>query len=314
MKHRDLREAFPAVPERFEKRIHTTMMHMEELSMKTKHKVKLSLVVALVLIAAVGMALAAAQWGVLDFLTYKDENGDSVGTEYLSPMVTPVEQSYQGDGFSVSVHDLLCDGASLSLAWSYANTASQEPLFFYCDLAVGDDARSAEASVLGDGGKCLSLQETSREAGLWNLSPILENGEILPVVLKIDVLKSKAPIEQKELPDSVASKMTDADWKAYEAQSKQAMKDGKLLVENGVAVVPPLSDPLWEALSSGKISQAQAMIELGLMERVDRFELRIPVTVYNERKSALTEDQPIEKRMDGYTMRITRADLYPSAT
>ena len=54
MKHRDLQEAFPAVPERFEKRIHTTMMHMEDQSMKTKHKVKLSLVVALVLITVDG--------------------------------------------------------------------------------------------------------------------------------------------------------------------------------------------------------------------------------------------------------------------
>ena len=243
------------------------------------------------------------------------KSGDSVGTEYLSPMVTPIEQSYQGDGFSVSVHDMLCDGALLSLAWSYTNDAAQEPLFFYCELGIEDDVHVAEASVLRDGGgTCLIPQATVQEGGRWTLNPILENGDTLPIVLKIDVLKSKAPIEHKDLPDSVASKMTDADWKAYEAQSKQAMRDGKLLVENGVALVPSLSAELEEALLSGAINQAQAIIGMGLMERVDQFELKIPVTVHNERKSALSDDQPIEKQMDGYTMRITRADLYPSTT
>ena len=314
MKRLDLREAFPAVPERFEKRIHTTMMNMEDLSMKTKHKAKLSLVVVLVLVVLVSAALAAAQWGVLDFLTYRGKDGNAVGMDYLAPMVTPVEQTHQGDGFSVSVQDLLCDGASLSLAWTYTNAASQEPLFFYYDLVLEDGAHRAENLMSGMGGTALQLQGTAQEAGLWRLDPILEDGASLPVVLKIDVLKSKVPVEYKDLPDSVASQMTDAEHEANYAQSQKIMREGKLLVENGVAATPRMTDEVWGALTSGEISQSQAMIEMGLMERVDGFELKIPVTVRNERKSALPEGQPIEKQMDGYTMRVTRADLYPSAT
>jgi len=83
--------------------------------------------------------------------------------------------------------------------------------------------------------------------------------------------------------------------------------DGRLLVKHGQLITT-------RNLQSEEDTDLERMLAAGLLERVDQFVMQIPITVTSEVKSALNGGQPIEKPMDGYTIRVTRADLHPNAT
>ncbi|MCL1855599.1 MAG: hypothetical protein FWF86_07690, partial [Clostridia bacterium] len=96
-------------------------------------------------------------------------------------------------------------------------------------------------------------------------------------------------------------------WEEYETVSDEEAWDGKLLVKHGQLITP-------RNLQSEEGKDLDRMLAAGLLERVDQFEIQIPVTVTSEVKSALDGGLPIEKPMDGYTLRVTCADLHPNAT
>ena len=63
----NLRDAFAPAPEHFTLRMQATFEHMEELTVKRRHRITLAALVA-VLVLLLGVALAAGSFGVLDFL------------------------------------------------------------------------------------------------------------------------------------------------------------------------------------------------------------------------------------------------------
>ncbi|MCL2810456.1 MAG: hypothetical protein FWD25_01005 [Clostridia bacterium] len=304
MKQFELKDAFPAVPASFERRIRHTALEMEQVTMKRQHKFKVALVCALVSVALLSVAIAASlQWGVLDFLIYRDEDGNPVGEAYLAPMVKGVNLLHQTDDFSLTVHDYICDGTALSTAWTFDNK-SDEALFLYHSLTLDGKYRAGFWMGPPSQGYYLPSGQSADVGAVWTIEPQMQAGETLTATLEFDVIRSKAEFLMPEMPTENSSQ---ADWDAYLASCFEAMESDRLVVQLRELTAP-------RSMQSEIGSDLDRMLEAGLVERVDQFGIQIPITVQNEVKSALADGQPIQKQMDGYVIFITRADLYPNAT
>jgi len=117
------------------------------------------------------------------------------------------------------------------------------------------------------------------------------------------VVRSHAEIFAPEVPIT----NSEEEWSAYEAACAEAAQAGKLVVKHG-QLITPLS------LQTEEGRDLDRMLAAGLLELVDQFEMEISITADGAVKSALADGRPIEKRMEGYTIRVTRADLYRNAT
>lgn len=307
MKPIDLKNAFPSCPEHFEARIHSTIREMERLTMMKKHKIRLVVALSLALVILAGVALAASlRWGVLDFLTARDESGKPIGGDYLQPLIQPIDLVQKTASAKITVLDSLCDGTNLTLAWTCENQSDMD-LYLFKEISIHGGHYMMETTRGELDGRSLAPGGMAHCAESWNISPIAPDGEDLHVTLELTLLRSKVETVSVDLPDAIASTMSEAEWAAYYDQYSEKNLGGKLFVENGMAILPI-------SARNDERSNAQNFMDAGLMELADHIVMDVPIQVVMQEKSALIDGQPIEKQMDGYTIRVTRADLYPNAT
>jgi len=304
MKPHDWNDAFPQAPARFEARIRYTVSEMEQLTMKRNHKLKMILVIAMMLIALLSVAVAASlQWGVLDFLTYRDDDGSIIGESHLAPLVNELDLTRRTDDFILTVRDSICDGTTFVAAWSFDNAKPDEPLFLYYSLHLDGERVTDLRLGTHPAGYYIAGGDSSNTGVVWALGRTMQAGGTGIATISYDVIRSKVELFVPETPAT----HTETAWEDYEVGYDEQALGGRLLAKHGQLITP-------QNLQSEEGTDLDRMLSAGLLERVDQFEIQIPITATSEVKSALDGGIPIEKPMDGYAIRVTRADLHPNAT
>ena len=188
-----LKKAFAPASDDFRHHMETTLDNMEDLTMKKTPRRISALAVALIILLIAGVALAAAHFGVLEFITYRDQEGNALVNETLIAHVQPIGETLTGDAASVTVLDAICDGASLSLAWTAQNNLTDEDVYVFWHLMIeeGMSYRAGDYTpnefVLGSG--------QTREGGLTaSLVPFAE-GDTLRVDVYFTILAAERDIE-----------------------------------------------------------------------------------------------------------------------
>lgn len=188
-----LKKAFAPASDEFRRHMETTLDNMEDLTMKKTPRRVSALAVALIILLIAGVALAAAHFGVMEFITYRDQEGNPLVNETLIGHVQPIGETLTGNAASVTVLDAICDGASLSLAWTAQNTLPDEDVYVFWHLMLEDDMsyRAGDYTpnefILGSG--------QTREGGLTaSLVPFAE-GDTLRVNVYFTILAAERDIE-----------------------------------------------------------------------------------------------------------------------
>ncbi|MDR2506081.1 MAG: DUF4179 domain-containing protein [Oscillospiraceae bacterium] len=272
-----------------------------------KHKFRITIAVALALVCVLSAALAASvQFGVLEFLTLRDKNGNIVGEERLAPLVQSLNLIHETNDFTLTLNDFICDGAALSAAWTLDAANSTDALFLSFSLTIDEGVEAIIGFSPPEWGRFIAGGEIVHDGAIWELQPevIAEDGAYFTATLHYEVLRSSVALFTEALPDS----NDQDDWNAYYAARDKAESAGKLVVQAGQLLVPPYLKDAEEGTNT------ERMIAAGLVERADQFDMQFPVMAANPPRSGLIANQPVEKTLDGYTIRVTRADIYDNAT
>ena len=100
-----------------------------------KRKISIGLIAALIVLAIAGGVAMAAHYGVLDFLSWTDEDGRQHVNESLQGAVQQLGEIYDGEQMRMEVTDALYDkeGGVFTIAWTIANKAPQEQAYILCE-------------------------------------------------------------------------------------------------------------------------------------------------------------------------------------
>lgn len=186
-----LQKAFVPASEEFYHHIETTLDHMEELTMKKTSRRVSAVAVVLIILLIAGVALAAAHFGVLDFISYPDQDGNMRFNEALIPHVQPIAQTLDGEAVSVTIHDAICDGTTMTLAWTVQNKLPDRDVFIFWHAAIDNPSYRAgnytPNEFILEGGQ-------TREGGIFvSLVPFVE-GSTLHVDVSFTVLEMEREI------------------------------------------------------------------------------------------------------------------------
>ncbi|MEA5013407.1 MAG: hypothetical protein VB099_02495 [Candidatus Limiplasma sp.] len=295
----NLRDAFAPAPEHFTLRMQATFEHMEELTVKRRHRITLAALVA-VLVLLLGVALAAGSFGVLDFLARPNEDGTKTVNEALVEHVQDVKINKDGTASQVQVLDAICDGNTLSLAWSLENLSDQN-LFVTWDALVDGGERHFNGGS-GTGYEFFVEAGKAMDGGFsYNLDPVVTEGSV-EVQLSFRVMSPKGEVVKGQ---ALSDTMTEEEQRAALEKTEAEAKSGKLVVIGGEIELPA------EMLAEGE-SKADSLERLGLMETVDSFEIAFTLKTTGATRSLLPQGAPEEKRFEGYRMILSQADLSPT--
>lgn len=143
----DWKEIFGKPEQGFVNRVHATLDGLTEAGTSRctpqhfRRRRLLTLTAVLVLLA--GAALAAAEYGVLDFLLGIHEQPQR--REVLEPLVTPVNAEAEAGAVSLEISGVWTDGEMLAMDWRIQNREPQTPVYVQIDqwtlngIRVGSD-------------------------------------------------------------------------------------------------------------------------------------------------------------------------------
>ncbi len=294
----ELKKAFAPAPERFELRMQYTFEHMEDLTVKRRHHITLVAIVA-VLVLMIGVALAAASFGVMDFLSYRNEDGTTTVNEALWEYVQPVQKEQEGSATRLTVQDAICDGTTFSLAWTLENQANEQ--VYVCWDAVLNDGEVAFNGGSMTGYEFFLAERERMDGGMsMNLDPLPE-GDTVDVKVYFHVLAPKAAVlEGQALRDT----MTEAEQQEALDKMEKDMTDGNLVIVGGEIELPNGAaregEPKWQTLE-----------RLGLMKQVDSYEMSFQLNVTTQYRDLL-QGQPMEHAFDGYRVILSEAKASPT--
>lgn len=284
-----LKRAFVPASAEFHRHIAATLDNMEELTMR-KTSPRISVVAVVLIIALIaGVALAAAHFGVLDFITYRDPDGSVKFNEILIPHVQPIGKILEGEAANVTLHDAICDGASMSLAWTINNKLPDEEVYVYWSLAIWKDDISVGYGdmtptefLLPGGG--------SREGGITTrLTPFLEGGT-LDVSVTFVILAPEREVVQ------VDALSTDTD---------QLLAEGKMVMKWDSIQLP------YENYLDNE-SKTDALVRLGYMRQLDAFVIPLTLDVTSGVTDILDRADKTEVLSEDHRMVLSSIEYTPT--
>ena len=169
----DWKEIFGKPDQGFVNRVHATLEGLTEAGTSRctpqhfRRRRLLTLTAVLVLLA--GAALAAAEYGVLDFLLGIHEQPQR--REVLEPLVTPVNAEAEAGTVSLEISGVWTDGEMLAMDWRIQNREPQTPVYVQIDqwtlngICVGSDG--------SDSFDCQWLP------GLYAPDGVMQDGEVI---------------------------------------------------------------------------------------------------------------------------------------
>ena len=134
MTEKRLKDAFGETPLSVQYRVKNALNGpKEETHMK---KLSVGLVCALLVVALLGgAAIAGTQWGVLDFLGWRDNEGNVIAAKQIAAAVQTVGETYDGEAVKINVTDAVYDnvGKAYTLAWTLENKTPGTEYYVFCD-------------------------------------------------------------------------------------------------------------------------------------------------------------------------------------
>jgi len=216
------------------------------------------------------------------------EDGITLDFSQQSLISTP-QLSYETDDFILTVDGFRSDGEYYSMDWTFNKLHEEDALFSQFEMIVSGEKITGTPwgwSTIYYHGRA---GETGHSVSGKPWYPFSAEKQ-LAVKIVFNVYRSKVDLLVPE-------------WHADQSEFTPEILDGRLLVLGNSLVVP-------ESFQGEGIRAVDEMIAAGLLERVGHYEISVPVTMEAKAKSALIDGQPIEKQMDGYTIRVTRADQH----
>jgi len=153
---RRLQDGFAPVPDGVHERVEAALaqVHREAQSVQPLRRPRLGLLlaIALALMLLLGAAVAAGQFGVLDYL-FRSNRGEA--PEVLEGMVQQVDAVREKDGVTIRVDEVICDGLALDIVLN-ASTA-EKPYYLVVEdvefagktLGYADQGSNLPAKYIG---------------------------------------------------------------------------------------------------------------------------------------------------------------------
>lgn len=169
----DWKEIFGKPEQGFVNRVHATLDGLTEAGTSRctpqhfRRRRLLTLTAVLVLLA--GAALAAAEYGVLDFLLGIHEQPQR--REVLEPLVTPVNAEAEAGAVSLEISGVWTDGEMLAMDWRIQNREPQTPVYVQIDQWTLNGIR-----VGSDGSDSFDCQWLP---GLYAPDGVMQDGEVI---------------------------------------------------------------------------------------------------------------------------------------
>lgn len=305
MNDEKLQQAFGQTPERVKRCIREALNGPKE-EFVMKRKISIGLIAALIVLAIAGGVAMAAHYGVLDFLSWTDEDGRQHVNESLQGAVQQLGEIYDGEQMRMEVTDALYDkeGGVFTIAWTIANKAPQEQAYILCEgiRFDGETAFPRSYSYMSE----FFLREEPMEGGVTGELP--ENGGT-NVEMTFCVLQPQGEIVEVQMEN-------DEPFDDYCKRLDALISQGKIPVEGDgmIALYKDLFQYDEEMDGLQELSPyVRPLVGSGLFSLEDRFTLSFTL---NEDTMAgmlktYVDDGPYE--FDGYTLRVRRAEISPMA-
>ncbi len=296
----DWKDAFGTPDQGFVDCVHDTLDGLTEAVPVARHPARLrrrrllALTAGLALLA--GAALAAAEYGVLDFLLGNHELSEQ--REALLPLVTPVEAEASAGPVTLKINGVLTDGDLLAMDWHIQNRSLQTPVYVQIDEWTLNGV-----GIWSDGSDSFDCQWLP---GLYAPDGTMQDGEV--VVLPEDVKEDGSL--QMELTIGVYTPTQPAylmdSFDAEEARRKT--EEGFFVIAGGEGFISHEGDMWYQCF--GRID---AELNPTLAARFKRHELRVSLLL--DMTAAPKCRKPLEIQecyaCDRFTARFESAVLAP---
>ena len=296
----DLQNAFPPTPVHYKANLQHTLDNLEELSMKKKRHALSMAVTVLVSVLIISVALAATNFGILDFFRYTDGQGTHDATK-LESYVQTIGETYNGNETQLTIQDALCEKSLLAVAWTLENTQSDTPLYLDWQLSVNGGKTQMNGSNGFPNGYYWEDNNPIQAAISYNLNPVMDENEPAVIDMTFHILRPTAEIA---VYDGIYAFMTEDEIQTYERNRAADAHNLKLVLDYGEAILPQ------DMLLDGE-SVSDALVRLGLARVVDSYHVSFSLKVGNTVQNLLPDNQPVSLALDGYTAVVTKAELSP---
>jgi hypothetical protein len=297
--HLDLRTALPPTPEHYIANLQHTLDNLEDLSMKKRHSISLAVTV-LVSVLMISVALAATNFGILDFFHYTDEQGTHDAAK-LENYVQTIGKTHEGNQTLLTVQDAICDKALLAIAWTMEKQQDDMPLYLDWQLSINGGETELDGGGGFPNGYFWENGEPVQAAVSYNLNPILNENEPVVVDMTFHILKPAAEIAAY---NGVNALMTEDEMQAYQQNLNDDARNMKFVLEYGEAVLP-------QDMMQKDETIPDALVRLGLASEVDSYHVSFTLAVDSAVQNLLPDGQSVTRTFDGYTAVITQAELTP---
>ena len=253
-----------------------------------RHKIPTALIFALVAMLLTGIALAAAHFGVLDFITYRDADGNEKFNEALISHIVPINQTLEGEASSVTIHDAVCDGAAMSLAWTIHNKLPNEEVYVYWYLSFDEPNFSYGTGDMTPNEFMLSGGQ-NLEGGITTrlLSPVED--ETLHLYVYFSVL---APNREIVSVDGFAD-------------INPFLEEDVIVMQHDMIYLP------YENYLEDE-SKAEALVRLGYMQSLDTFVIPLELTITGGLQNILAYADTTQIETEDYRMLLTSIECTPT--
>ncbi len=298
---------FGETPDIVSSRLRHTLAILEEDEPVKKMKWQ-PLLIGLMIVALCGAALAAA-WGSRELITHTDMNGKTSVNEAMVELITPIGKTFENDQLKVEMVDAIFDGSSLVAAWTMTNK-TQEDLYLLCDILMngnygGAGMRSRVDELFIKPGETIQSGFSCRTDDIVFGLPGNEAtpADTCAVSMKFAAFAAKGEVVAFEIPmgeDGVSVSYTEAVDAIIEAGNVPIAPDGVIEFGSHYPKAPE------------NATRADLLEASGMMERRSDLAVEFEMEQSVKTLSGLPDGKPVEQQNDGYTLRITRADITPN--
>lgn len=302
MTEKRLKDAFGETPLSVQYRVKNALNGpKEETHMK---KLSVGLVCALLVVALLGgAAIAGTQWGVLDFLGWRDNEGNVIAAKQIAAAVQTVGETYDGEAVKINVTDAVYDnvGKAYTLAWTLENKTPGTEYYVFCD-GIAFDGQEAFMRSMTNVSEFF-LDDRMVECGTTGEVP--ENGG-KNVEMTFTILKPLAEIvEVGGLLEGVDGEVTDETEEAYLAEIEAVNAEGKIALAGDYFV--ELGPDGWNENET----YPEALVRSGKFETVDHFTLSFPLKDDSMDEMKKTCVGETDFKFEGYELHVRKAEMTP---
>lgn len=293
----------PPVPEAYEQSTRALLDTLSQSQAPARHARRLSsgLVLAIVLMLLLtGVAIAALNWGSLDFMRYTTPEGFEGTNEEAFDLLQPVGQTFRGDAMEVTIVDALYDGRSLIMGWTVKNTHPTEPLFLLHQPWLNGQFDGA-GHAKDDSDLFIQPGETITSGRNISLSQSDNmDAETCEVLMDFALLRPTGPLVERVHVDA-SGNITELS----ETEVEEHLQAGDVVVDNGRH---PVIGSRWPDVYDTNVELYE---KSGLFTLEDTLQCRFTVTKNVEKRVGIPMGGRTEANMGLFTVRLLSAEITP---